>query len=315
MLDRMAALTGGQRADNPTPSCLYIFYDCEASGGSALRDQVIELAAVVLTDNLGLSPGNKTRLDHTHYSSLCRCETQIQEEARVKHGIDRAALSDQRPVGEVLVELFQWVAERVREVGRLTERQCQPVLVAHGGIAFDFPLLVTEVKRSDCEARFRELELQFADTHILCQQLKSSSDPVLQGTTKLSLPDLKSLHFPTKEGSSEYTPHRALSDALTLRRLFSETQLNQHLNSLELVSTDNLLQRWQSSVDCYQLREKLGLHKQKAKGLVRRGETLRRLEEQFRESDRSEGWLRDHLSGLGVRRPGSTCLQYFRDLL
>ena len=339
-------LTSHERGSPSNHQKLYFFYDCEASGGSALRDQVIEVGLALLTDNLELEPSDRERLGSLYYSSLCVCETQIDEEARMKHGIDKKALEGQRPVGEVLEELFDWVTERVRDVERLRERVCDPVLVAHGGVAFDFPLLVTEVKRSECEARFRELKLQFADTHLLCQQLKSVSHPVLRGNIKLSVSELNSLFFPTEQEATtitelqhtphralidvelqhtphralidvelQHTPHRALSDALTLRRLFSQTELSQHLGSLELVTTEGLLERWQSSTDSHQLTERLGLHKQKARGLVRRGENLRRLEEQFIESGCSEQWLRDHLRSLGVKRPGSTCLQYFRDLL
>ena len=294
---------------------LYFFYDCEGSGGSAIRDQMIEVAVVLMTDNLGLEPGEAARLGRTHYCSLCRCSSEIEEGAWLKHGIDRESLMDERPVAEVLEELFGWLAERAREVERLKQESYQAVLVAHGGIAFDFPLLVTEVKRSGCEAKFTDLNLQFADTHVLCQGLKSASDPVLRGTTKLSVSELKSVYFPMEESLTDGQPHRALNDALTLRRVFSQTPLSALMNKLELVSTESLLQRWQSSVDTHLLTETLGLHKQKAKALVRRGESLGKLEEGFRGSGRSEQWLQEHLCSLGVKRPGQACLQHFRKIL
>ena len=300
-----------------TDSFIYFFYDSEGSGGSAIRDQVIEVAAVVMTTD-GQEPGDRERRDEIHFHSLCHCSCEIQEGAWLKHGIAREALVGQRPVGEVLGEMLGWMVERVREVQRLRQRPHKAVLVAHGGVAFDFPLLVTEVKRSNLEARLRDLEPWFADTHHLCQQLRETSDPALRGTSKLSLSELNSLFFPPgqdRPACLPRAPHRALGDALTLRRLFSETPLSGHLGQLELVSTEDLLRRWQLSVDAHLLTERLGLHKQKAKGLVQRGQSLGRLEEQFRESGYSEQWLRDHLRGLGVKRPGSACLQYFRELL
>lgn len=268
----------------------------------------------MMTENLGLELEEAAKLGSPRYSSLVRCSSEIQEGAWQKHRIDREVLVDQRPVGEVLEELFGWLEERVEEVKRLKQGSCQIVLVAHGGVAFDFPLLVTEVKRSGCEARFRGLRLQFADTHVLCQQLKSTSDPILRGSTKLSVSELKHLYFSVKEEEPQPQPHRALADAVILKRLFSEAPLSAQLGRLELVSTDALLQLWQSSVDTHQLTETLGLHKQKAKVLVRQGESLRGLEEGFRGSGYSEQWLRDHLHSLGVKRPGQTCLQHFRNV-
>ena len=297
-------------------SCLYFFYDCEGSGGSAIRDQMIEVAAVVMTENLGLEPGDAERLGAAHYSSLCRCSSEIQEGAWLKHGIDRESLAHERPVGEVLEEMFDWLGERAKEVERLKQRSYQTVLVAHGGIAFDFPLLVTEVKRSHCEPKFRDMNLQFADTHVLCQQLKTAGDPVLRGSTKLSVSELQSVYFPTAEESHpDGQPHRALSDAVTLRRMFTQTPLSAQMSQLGLVSTEDLVQRWQLSDDTHQLSESLGLHKQKARSLVRQGESLIRLEERFRGSGCSEQWLKEHLRSLGVKRPGQTCLQHFRKII
>jgi DNA polymerase III epsilon subunit-like protein len=304
------------REGNPHSSRLYFFYDCEASGGSAIRDQMIEVAAVVMTENLGLEPGDAERLRAAHYSSLCRCSSEIQEGAWLKHGIDRESLAHERPVGEVLEEMFDWFGERAKEVERLKQRSYQTILVAHGGIAFDFPLLVTEAKRSHCEAKFRDLNLQFADTHVLCQQLKTARDPVLRGSTKLSVSQLQSVYFPTAEESPpDGQPHRALSDAVTLRRTFTQTPLSAQMSQLELVSTEDLLRRWQLSDDTHQLSESLGLHKQKAKSLARQGESLVRLEEGFRGSGCSEQWLKEHLCSLGVKRPGQTCLQHFRKII
>ena len=290
---------------------VYFFYDSEGSGGSAIRDHMIEVAAVVGTGNLGLQPEDEERLGSECYSSLCQCSGEIQAEVREKHGIDTAALADQPKVHTVLSQLFTWIASRVREVERIKREQCGAVLVSHGGNAFDFPLLVTEVERSDCEDSFRRLKLQFADTHALCEQLRSSSDPVLQGSRKLALSELHSLFFPAEE----YRTHRARNDALALRKIFTETPLCGHMHRLECISTDSLITKWHSYVDCQQLTVKLGLHKQKAKNLIQRGVTLQCLEREFRERGGSEQWLRGHLRSLGVRRLGDICLQHFRQIL
>lgn len=291
-------------------SHLYFFYDCEGSGGSAIRDHMIEVAAVVWTDNLGVELAERERLEGERYSSLCQCHNKIQADALEKHGIDEMALVGQEPVKTVLHKLFEWISERLDEVQRLKQKQYKPILVSHGGSAFDFPLLVTEVKRNHCEASFRDLELCFADTHTLCEQLRESCDPALQGSNKVSLTDLHSLYFPAERES--HTPHRALGDALTLRKLFSDTPLSTHMYKLTLTPTETLLQKWQSYVDCHELIETLGIHKQKAKMLIRKGTNLSQLEEAFQESGRDSQWLRDHLQSLGVKRPDNKCLRHFR---
>jgi DNA polymerase III epsilon subunit-like protein len=298
---------------DPPSSQVYFFYDSEGSGGSAITDHLIEVAAVIMTDNLGLESGDRERLSGQYYSSLCQCESEIEPEVWKKHGIDAASLAGQPPVRVVLNELLEWIAERLQEIQRLKQEPCTAVLVSHGGNAFDFPLLVSEVKRNDCEAKFRALQLNFTDTHSLCEQLRSSSNPVLRGSTKLSVSELYSLYFPGE--AATYRPHRARDDALMLRRLFSETPLSAHMHRLELIATDRLIQRWHSYVDCQQLTTTLGLHKQKAKALIKKGVNLRILEGAFRESGCSEQWLREHLRSLGIRRPGSTCLQHFNQIL
>ena len=306
-----ASISGeGERGGGTLSSYLYLFYDCEGSGGSAIRDHMLEVAAVVRTDNLELEAGDRERLEREHYSSLCQCDGKIQSEALQKHGISEAALVGQQSVRTVLHKLFAWIAERLSEVQRLKGRQYRAVLVSHGGSAFDFPLLVTEVKRNDCEAGFRDLQLYFADTHTLCEELRARNDPVLRGSSKVSLAELHSLYFPSEAAS--HTPHRALSDALTLRKLFTNTPLSTRTHKLELTTTESLFEKWQSYVDCNELIEKLGIHKQKAKMLIRRGTNLRQLEEAFCKSDYSEQWLRGHLQSLGLRKPNDTCLGYFR---
>ena len=312
----MAAETDATMHRELPPPYVYFFYDSEGSGGSAITDHLIEVAVVVMTDNLGLESGDGERLSGQHYSSLCQCESEIEPEVQRKHGIDAATLAGQPPVRHVLNELLEWIAERLQEIQRLKQEQCRPVLVSHGGNAFDFPLLVSEVKRNDSETRLRDLQLHFTDTHTLCEQLRSSSDPVLQGSKKLSVSELYSLYFPAEAATTTttYRPHRARDDALMLRRLFTETPLSTHIHRLELITTDDLIQRWHSYVDCQQLTRTLGLHKQKAKALIKKGVNLRQLEEAFRESGCSEQWLREHLRSLGVRRPGSMCLQHFNQI-
>ena len=303
---------GGGGVGPTSCSHVYFFYDCEGSGGSAIKHHIIEVGVVILTDHLGLEPGDRERLSREYYSSLCQCNSEIQYGALQKHGIDTAALVGQKSVKTVLGEMFGWIADRLRDIQRLKQRQYRAVLVSHGGTAFDFPLLVTEVKRNDCEASFRHLQLHFTDTYTLCERLRLSNDPLLRGSKKLSVSELHSLYFPSEAAS--YTPHRAHSDALMLRKLFSETPLSTHLHKLELFSTESLIQKWHSYVDCHQLTTTLGLHKQKAKVLIGKGANLRQLEEEFHKSGCSEQWLLDHLRSLGIRKPGDTCLKYFRQI-
>lgn len=312
---RQGLITDIPEATSALDSHIYFFYDSEGSGGSAIRDQMIEVAVVQMTHNLGLTPVDEKRLRDSHYTSLCQCTSEIELGAWLKHGIRQESLVDQPPVEVVLQELLAWLEDRVREVERLKKKMYKVVLVAHGGIAFDFPLLLTEVKRSGSEAKFRDLDLKFADTYLLCQQLSMNQHPALRGTTKISVHNLENIYFPSHASSPSNTPHRALSDALSLRRLFTETPLSEQTSHLELFPTETILLRWQATVDAHQLSERLGIDKHKAKGLLKQGATLEVLEERFRASGYSELWLRDYLRSTGIKRPGEDCLQYFRELM
>lgn len=302
-----------EREKGASDSHIYFFYDCEGSGGSAIKDHMIEVGVVIMTENLDLKREDKERLDREYYSSLCQCTSEIEEGAWLKHGINKETLVDQKSVRDVLKELFSWMTDRLKEVQILKQRCYSGVLVSHGGTAFDFPILVTEVKRNNCDAIFRDLELYFTDTHILCQQLRSNDDPVLRGSTRLSVSHLTSLYFPT--ATSLHTPHRAYNDALALKRLFSDTPLSKHMHKLELLTTDTVVQRWHEIIDCQQLTVMLGLHKQKAKRLIQKGINLKQLEDDYRKSGCNEQWLQDHLRSLGVGKPGNTCLMHFRQIL
>ena len=294
----------------PLPSHMYFFYDSEGSGGSAMRDHMIEVAVVLYTGNLGLEEGTARRLGSECFSSLCQCGHDIEPEVQQKHGIGAQALVGQPTVLAVLTQLFEWVQDKVREVQNMRKEQCTAVLVSHGGSAFDFPLLVTEVKRSGCEAMFKALQLQFADTHTLCEKLRARRDPVLQGGARLALTNLHTTFFPAEQ----HKPHRALSDAQALRKLFTETPLINLLHTLDLVSTDSLMQKWCSYMECQELTLKLGLQKQKAKELIQRQITLGQLEREFQGNSCSEQWLRRHLRSLGIR-PREACLGHFRRLV
>lgn len=298
------------RDRGPFSPYIYFFYDSEGSGGSAMRDWMVEVAVAVYTGNLPLPPQARDKMADEYFTSLCHCEQDIELEVWQKHGLDAQALRGQPTVHMVLTGLLDWVQAKVREIEETTAKQYTAVLVAHGGNAFDFPLLVTEVKRNRLEERFTRLQLQFADTVSLCEQLRAHSDPALQGSKKLSLTHLHSLFFPTEE----YKAHRALGDALTLRKVFTETLLLQHLPTVELVSTEQLIQKWHSYMDSQQLVQRLGLHKGKAKEMVRKGVTLEWLERGYRDSGCSEHWLRGQLRSLGVWKPGHISLAHFRDL-
>lgn len=275
-----------------------------------MRDHMIEVAVVLYTGNLGLGEDTARRLGSEWFSSLCQCSHDIEPEVQQKHGIDAQTLEDQPTVLTVLTQLFGWVQDKVREVQNMKKEQFTAVLVSHGGGAFDFPLLVTEVKRNGCEAMFKALQLQFADTHTLCERLRARSDPVLQGGVRLALTDLHATFFPTEQ----YKPHRALDDAQALQKLFTETPLTNLMHTLDLISTDSLIQKWCLYMERQELTLKLGLQKQKAKELIQKQITLGQLEREFQGNSCSEQWLRRHLRSLGIR-PRETCLGHFRRLI
>lgn len=264
------------------PNYLYIFYDCEASGDDIGHDQIIELAAVV-----------NSRTDPP-FDSLCYTDKDISPKTSELTGLTKEDLRDEPRLPKVLEKLLDWVSERVSQATKERGVQCIPVLVAHGGLSLDFPMLMAEVERLGggyrtvfshaLYHRMETLSLHFGDTYTVCKGLREKEDPVMKGIKKLGQQQLYRTFF-----REEYDPHRALHDAQALRRLFTESPLSLHLGQLETKSPQEAFKHWKA----IQLMP-VAMEFKKAKWLVNgKGVYLEHMEQRYRQSPhRFGGYLR-----------------------
>lgn len=271
------------KATKPS-DCLYIFYDCEASGEDVGCDQIIELAAVV------------TSRTDPPFQYLCRTDKDISPKTTELTGLTKEDLRDDKPrLPDVLEMLFDWISERLDQATKERGVQCTPVLVAHGGLSLDFPMLMAEVERLGggyrtvfshvLYQRIETLNLHFGDTYTVCKSLKEKEDPVMKGIERLGQQKLYQTFFP----GEEYRPHRALRDAQALRRLFTESPLSNHLGELEMKSPLEAYKHWKA----IQLKP-VAIKFEKAKRLVNiKGVYLEHMEQHYRQyPDRFGGYLR-----------------------
>ena len=220
---------------------IFFFYDCEATGPNPVVARIIEIAAVVYTKHLEHSLP-RSQIRRLHFESLCHCTSQVHPDAEKKHGLSLASLQDQPTFASVLNSFCDWIKDVVQEVGRVTGKTYTPILVAHSGIVFDFPLLMAEVERirqqsgssfeSQLVRKFDNLNLNFADTFFMCKDLEMIKSPILEGVDKLGVEGLYKHFFPHKL----YAAHRALPDAKALCKLFSDSDLSDTVDC-ELLNT------------------------------------------------------------------------------
>jgi len=229
----MASVSSG--TNNP----LYFFYDCEGSGGSSTEAAIIQVAAVLYTKNLSLTERKAANLSEEHFTSLCYTDKRPQLFVSVMTGITQEQLDEAPRLATVLKKFFAWIKKTLSRVEEKTKKRHFPVLVAHKGKDYDFPLLINEIKRisSPVLDQFRELNLHFADTLVLCERLRSNNDPILRGSKSISVHGLHKLFFPDEE----YKEHRALEDAKALCKVFTDSPLAGLVSELRLQTTENLL--------------------------------------------------------------------------
>ena len=224
----MASAYGYHSSLRQPETSLFFFYDCEATGPNPVDDRIMEIAAVLYTKNLErrlhYSQIMRLRGDGGHFESLCHCTTPILPVVEEKVGLTLADLQNQPPLSDVLDRFCSWIEDKVNEVERLTGNTYVPVLVAHSGSSFDFPLLMAEVERSNSAliGKFFSLNLHFADTFLTCSALKHTSSHILRGIEKLGVEPLCKHFFPNQL----YDAHRALPDARALSKLFSDSPLS-----------------------------------------------------------------------------------------
>jgi len=222
-----------------TSNPLYFFYDCEGSGGSSEEAAIIQVAAVLYTKNLSLTERKAANLSEEHFMSLCYTDICPQLYVSVMTGISREQLDEAPRLATVLEKFFTWIKKTLSRVEDRTKKQHFPVLIAHKGKDYDFPLLINDIKRigSPVLDQFHELNLHFADTLVLCEWLRSNSDLVLRGSKTISVYGLHKMFFPDEE----YEEHMALKDTKALCKIFTDSPLAGLVSKLRVQTTENFL--------------------------------------------------------------------------
>ncbi len=195
---------------------LYFFYDCEATGLNVEVDRIVEVAAVIHLASL--RPQVQRELRHNDkFSSLCYSDRELGEVPQRLTGLTRDDLRDEPPLEEVLKRFFEWMEVSIATANRLDHEEYTPVLVAHGGNALDFPMLVTEINGIPLVKRkFRSLGLRYMDTFSVLAELKRSR--------KLDVDKLSMKAVYEKLFSMPYQGHRALVDAQALCKIYTEAE-------------------------------------------------------------------------------------------
>ena len=295
----MAAISG--EVSRPL-NCLYIFYDCEATGGDPSSDRIIEIGAMV-TRRPGARPGPADT-----FQSLCHCDREISPVARELTGLTNWDLRHEPPLEEVLQRFLEWVGERVAQANREREKWHTPVLVAHGGFHMDFPMLLAEMERLSGGYQFilshhlyrkmQSLNIHFGDSYLTCKHLEENSDFLLAGFEKKGLESLYQAFFHEK-----HSGHRALDDARALHRLFTESPLKSRLEQTRLKSARDAYDHWKA----IQL-TKADVKFPKGRKLVSEGVYLEHMVLSYQQCSYK---FRDYLNRKGIRRPSAELMQYF----
>ena len=255
---------------------LFIFYDCETTGLKIGWDRIIEIGAVV-------HPGHK--VSHRSFDRLCCSTREICPEAQALTGLTDDDLKGKPSVKDVLYEFFDWINQTVREVREREGKAHVPVLAAHSGSQFDFPMLFEAVggigrrgRDNALQRKFNALSLHYVDTFVVLRTLKSSGMCELQ---KLGLTDIYKAYFGDRAGA-----HRALNDAKDLCKIFTESpQAGMFMSMLrEFIQSKDGLEITKTQVNCFLQFNKLVFKPCEATKLLERGLTYEDFVEKSRES-------------------------------
>ncbi|XP_048589220.1 uncharacterized protein LOC5522005 isoform X2 [Nematostella vectensis] len=143
----------------PSPAPLYFLYDCEGTGGSVYSDHIIEIAASVqpLPEEVNLTTTEE-------FQSLVYTSKKIPRIVSNKCGIKKRTLRAKPDLSKVLTKFSKWLKIVTFLVERSTGKPHYPVLLAHNGFSYDFPILLSEIsRRKDMDQNILSF-VQFGDT-------------------------------------------------------------------------------------------------------------------------------------------------------
>ncbi|XP_070572614.1 uncharacterized protein [Ptychodera flava] len=166
----------------------------------------------------------------------------------MKTGISQGMLQGKPKLSTALPSFLDWVATLVQEVQEKLQRTIYPVMVAHNGYAYDYPLLFKEIHVRGMTdfivARMKDCNLHFADSLKLCRELKSQN--VLK-TTSVSMESIFKVLFPRRR----YNAHRSLEDTRALKMVLTSRRVKQHLQCIETKNVTETTNTWEKKYHHY----------------------------------------------------------------
>ena len=122
---------------------MYVVFDLETTGFSYKNNNIIEIAAQVLShEGIPLEDGL--------YSSLICPPRPIPSFVSDLTGITQDMVKTKRIFSSVVVEFFEFINDRINLLDeRRASKISSIILVAHNGSRFDFPFLLYEMKKNN----------------------------------------------------------------------------------------------------------------------------------------------------------------------
>ena len=293
-------------------SPFYIFYDCEATGRNPKEDRVIEIGAVVCTQNLEPGAARALQQNNRHeFTSLCYCTHTIDPKEAEILTLTLADLKDAPKPKDVLISFCEWIEKVVRMAEQRSSAKYSPVLVAHSGNRLDYPLLFKEIERAHSPTltrKFTGLDLHYTDTHSAIRQV-ARTDKFYRDLPGLGIKDLHQAFF-----HKPYEGHRALPDAEALYNIFTKCESSKQgvlfSEILKFIQTKEGVELTNEQIPKFLAAR---IKPAKAEELLMKGITYDRVLQEFKRSpDNFKHYLRVR---CGITRPKQELLDHFESKL
>jgi len=199
---------------------LVVLIDFESTGLDVVFDQIIQFAAIIPETS-------------QIFNRKIKSNKKISPEAFKAHGISYEDIKDS-PFFTSVFELFvHYIEANLKEVSKN-----KILLVAHNGFTFDFPILLSEIRRN--KIQLNSLSVSLADSMLLMKKIKSL-DPSLKFELNRGKIKLSSLYYTYFE--EEYKEHDALGDCFALEKILFESEVHEHLKLFEIISYASFLEK------------------------------------------------------------------------
>ncbi|XP_028406011.1 uncharacterized protein LOC114528548 [Dendronephthya gigantea] len=204
-----------------------IFYDCECSSSEHLKADIIEIAARSSPEVLS-----------ANFESLISTSQDLGKFTIERCGIKESDLKGKPAFPIVFKKFLKWIEKLVLRVNQKFDKKHFPVLCAHGGYGFDYPILLSNMRRYQVkEEVLKNKNLHFADTFLFCKQLQGDDHvPELQGI-RLSMDSLFSAFAPGKEFQNR---HRAMGDVNAMVEIFSKPPFKSAISNIKHTTAKSL---------------------------------------------------------------------------